>query len=91
VVLRGLVEEVLLLYPSNLGGTSFAYDCVKHIPDHATQSFSLDPLAYVRTQTITFLFTLLKERPEQEHNLLRLLVNKLVRCTTPKKHVSQLN
>jgi ribosome biogenesis protein MAK21 len=38
----------------------------------------LDPLLYIRTRTISFIFALLKERPEQEHNLLRLLVNKLV-------------
>lgn len=41
----------------------------------------MDPLLYVRTQSITFIFNLLKDRPEQEQNLLRLLVNKLVRMT----------
>ncbi|CAE6412353.1 unnamed protein product [Rhizoctonia solani] len=37
----------------------------------------LDPLPYIRTQTMSLIFTLLKEKPEQEQNLLRLLVNKL--------------
>ncbi|KAG6879074.1 hypothetical protein C0992_005354 [Termitomyces sp. T32_za158] len=41
------------------------------------ESLSLDPLQYVRTQSITLLFTLLRDKPEQEQNLLRLLVNKL--------------
>ncbi|KAI0776852.1 CBF/Mak21 family-domain-containing protein [Trametes elegans] len=41
------------------------------------ENFSLDPLAYVRTQTLAFLATLLRAQPEQEQNLLRLLVNKL--------------
>ena len=43
------------------------------------ETFSLDPLPYVRTQTLAFLATLLRAQPEQEQNLLRLLVNKLVR------------
>ncbi|KAI0808101.1 CBF/Mak21 family-domain-containing protein [Fomes fomentarius] len=41
------------------------------------ETFSLDPLTYVRTQTLAFLTTLLRSQPEQEQNLLRLLVNKL--------------
>ncbi|KAI0349845.1 CBF-domain-containing protein [Trametes cingulata] len=41
------------------------------------ETFSLDPLTYVRTQTLAFLATLLRAQPEQEQNLLRLLVNKL--------------
>ncbi|KAF9476112.1 CBF-domain-containing protein [Pholiota conissans] len=41
------------------------------------ETLSLDPLPYVRTQTITLIFTLLRDKPEQEQNLLRLLVNKL--------------
>ncbi|RPD58303.1 CBF-domain-containing protein [Lentinus tigrinus ALCF2SS1-7] len=41
------------------------------------ETFSLDPLPYVRTQTLAFLATLLRAQPEQEQNLLRLLVNKL--------------
>lgn len=47
------------------------------------QTYSLDPLPYVRTQALSFIATLLREKPEQEQNLLRLLVNKLVRsiCT----------
>ncbi|KAF7305180.1 CCAAT-box-binding transcriptional factor [Mycena kentingensis (nom. inval.)] len=41
------------------------------------ETLSLDPLPYVRTQAITLVCTLLREKPEQEQNLLRLLVNKL--------------
>ncbi|PIL32656.1 hypothetical protein GSI_05360 [Ganoderma sinense ZZ0214-1] len=41
------------------------------------ETFSLDPLNYVRTQTLAFLANLLRAQPEQEQNLLRLLVNKL--------------
>lgn len=37
----------------------------------------MDPLAYVRTQALSLTYTLLRDKPEQEHNLLRLLVNKL--------------
>ncbi|QRW12798.1 ribosome biogenesis protein [Ceratobasidium sp. AG-Ba] len=40
------------------------------------ETLSLDTLPYIRTQTMS-LITLLKEKPEQEQNLLRLLVNKL--------------
>ncbi|KAJ7184372.1 CBF/Mak21 family-domain-containing protein, partial [Mycena filopes] len=41
------------------------------------ETLSLDPLPYVRTQALTLISTLLREKPEQEQNLLRLLVNKL--------------
>lgn len=41
------------------------------------QTLSLDPLPYIRTQTLSLIFTLLREKPEQEQNLLRLLINKL--------------
>ncbi|KAK7687630.1 hypothetical protein QCA50_008844 [Cerrena zonata] len=41
------------------------------------ETYSLDTLPYVRTQSLAFIFTLLRDKPEQEQNLLRLLVNKL--------------
>ncbi|KAH9840749.1 CBF-domain-containing protein [Rhodofomes roseus] len=41
------------------------------------ETYSLDTLAYVRTQSLAFITALLKDQPEQEQNLLRLLVNKL--------------
>ncbi|KZT50478.1 CBF-domain-containing protein [Calocera cornea HHB12733] len=41
------------------------------------ESLLLDPLPFVRTQAMTLVSQLLKEKPEQEQNLLRLLVNKL--------------
>ena len=45
------------------------------------ETLSLDPLPYVRMQAMGLIFTLLCEKPEQEQNLLRLLVNKMV-CYT---------
>ncbi|KAI0278455.1 CBF/Mak21 family-domain-containing protein [Russula brevipes] len=41
------------------------------------EAFSQDPLPYVRTQSLPLIATLLRSNPEQEQNLLRLLVNKL--------------
>ncbi|EGN97244.1 hypothetical protein SERLA73DRAFT_92285 [Serpula lacrymans var. lacrymans S7.3] len=41
------------------------------------ETLSLDPLSYVRMQALSLIHNLLLEKPEQEHNLLRLLVNKL--------------
>ncbi|KAI0070805.1 CBF-domain-containing protein [Panus rudis PR-1116 ss-1] len=41
------------------------------------ETYSLDPLPYVRTQALGFIYALLRDKPEQEQNLLRLLVNKL--------------
>ena len=71
-----MVEEVFLLYFANFRG-KLAADL--YPPQVETfQTLSLDPLLYVRTQTITLIFTLLRDNPEQEQNLLRLLVNKLV-------------
>ncbi|KAE9406885.1 CBF-domain-containing protein [Gymnopus androsaceus JB14] len=59
------------------------------------ESLSLDPLAYVRTQTLNLIFTLLRDKPEQEQNLLRLLVNKLgdtdkAICSRASYHILQL-
>ena len=47
------------------------------------ETFSLDPLNYVRTQTLAFLANLLRAQPQQEQNLLHLRVNKLVSSQTP--------
>ncbi|KAH9946569.1 CBF-domain-containing protein [Amylocystis lapponica] len=59
------------------------------------ETFSLDPLNYVRTQSLAFISTLLREKPEQEQNLLRLLVNKLgdtekAICSRASYHLLQL-
>ncbi|KAJ7460928.1 CBF/Mak21 family-domain-containing protein [Mycena galericulata] len=59
------------------------------------ETLSLDPLPYVRTQALTLIFTLLREKPEQEQNLLRLLVNKLGDteksiCSRASHHLLQL-
>ncbi|KAF9005217.1 CBF/Mak21 family-domain-containing protein [Cyathus striatus] len=59
------------------------------------ETLSLDNLPYVRTQTINLIFTLLRDKPEQEQNLLRLLVNKLgdtdrTLCSRASYHLLQL-
>ncbi|KAJ6606393.1 CBF/Mak21 family-domain-containing protein [Mycena vulgaris] len=59
------------------------------------ETLSLDPLSYVRTQALTLIFTLLRDKPEQEQNLLRLLVNKLGDteksiCSRASHHLLQL-
>ncbi|KIY68192.1 CBF-domain-containing protein [Cylindrobasidium torrendii FP15055 ss-10] len=41
------------------------------------ETLTLDSLPYVRLQSLSLLFKLLRDKPEQEHNLLKLLVNKL--------------
>ncbi|KAG5646796.1 hypothetical protein DXG03_002173 [Asterophora parasitica] len=59
------------------------------------ETLSLDPLPYVRTQSLTLIFGLLRDKPEQEQNLLRLLVNKLgdtekALCSRASYHLLQL-
>ncbi|KAG2155206.1 ribosome biogenesis protein [Suillus bovinus] len=59
------------------------------------EGLSMDPLAYVRTQALSLTYTLLRDKPEQEHNLLRLLVNKLGDseksiCSRASYHILQL-
>ncbi|KAF9530090.1 hypothetical protein CPB83DRAFT_905635 [Crepidotus variabilis] len=59
------------------------------------ETLSLDPLPYIRTQTISLIFTLIRDKPEQEQNLLRLLVNKLgdtekSLCSRASYHLLQL-
>ncbi|KAJ7611600.1 CBF/Mak21 family-domain-containing protein [Roridomyces roridus] len=59
------------------------------------ETLSLDPLPYVRTQAINLIFALLRDKPEQEQNLLRLLVNKLgdtekSLCSRASHHLLQL-
>ena len=59
------------------------------------KTLSLDPLPYIRTQTLSLILTLLRDRPEQEQNLLRLLVNKLgdtekSLCSRASYHLLQL-
>ncbi|KZT38888.1 CBF-domain-containing protein [Sistotremastrum suecicum HHB10207 ss-3] len=41
------------------------------------ETLTADPLPYVRIRSTALIAALLKAKPEQEHNLLRLLVNKL--------------
>ena len=41
------------------------------------ENLAADLLPYVRTQALSLISNLLRNKPEQEHNLLKLLVNKL--------------
>ncbi|KAK3067519.1 RNA-binding ribosome biosynthesis protein mak21, partial [Teratosphaeriaceae sp. CCFEE 6253] len=41
------------------------------------EGWSNDEIPYSRSRALTYIFELLKDKPEQEENLLRLLVNKL--------------
>ncbi|KAF1943259.1 CBF-domain-containing protein [Clathrospora elynae] len=41
------------------------------------ETWSNDEIEYSRNRAVTFVWELLKEKPEQEENLLRLLINKL--------------
>ncbi|EEB06233.1 ribosome biogenesis protein Noc1 [Schizosaccharomyces japonicus yFS275] len=43
----------------------------------AIEVLTFDPLLFVKSQMVSTMFDLLKAKPEQEQNLLRLLVNKL--------------
>ncbi|BGP21238.1 CCAAT-box-binding transcription factor [Rhodotorula toruloides] len=43
----------------------------------ALEQMSVDPLPHPRTQAVMHLSSLLRDKPEQESNILRLLVNKL--------------
>lgn len=43
----------------------------------ALESWCSDEVDYARTRAVTYVWELLKDKPEQEENLLRLLVNKL--------------
>lgn len=43
----------------------------------ALESWCSDEVEYARTRAVTYVWELLKDKPEQEENLLRLLVNKL--------------
>jgi len=44
----------------------------------AIEGLSTDSLPFVRNHMISYIFELLRDKPEQEQLLLRLLVNKLV-------------
>jgi len=78
MVLRRLVEEVFLLRTPDLRGELFLSVCKYAFTQLDHKDLLHDPLSYVRTQTTSLVLTLLRDKPEQEQNLLRLLVNKLV-------------
>ena len=49
------------------------------LADLSPQVLSHDTLPFIRTQTLHIIFQLLSRNAEQEQNLMRLGVNKLVR------------
>src|SRR5690606_8063244 len=51
---------------------AFYFDVLKVLEEMST-----DQLPYARSNAVSYIAELLKEKPEQEANLLRLLVNKL--------------
>jgi hypothetical protein len=78
---------MVLRSPTYIGGASpfsitssvLSYRNERFVRD--SKALTADPLPYIRTQTLSLIFTLLKDRPEQEQNLLRLLIWKLVRVS----------
>jgi ribosome biogenesis protein MAK21 len=71
--LPGEVQDVHLLYWAYEDWLKKTYFEVLK----ALESWANDEVEYARSRAITFIWELLKEKPEQEDNLLRLLVNKL--------------
>ena len=71
--LPGDLQESQLIYWAYEDWLKHAYfDILKIL-----ESWSNDEVEYSRSRSINFIFELLKEKPEQEENLLRLLIHKL--------------
>ncbi|OCB86684.1 CBF-domain-containing protein [Sanghuangporus baumii] len=68
----GVTDKYLLLWYFEDWLKKYFYTILQTL-----ETLSLDPLPYVRLQAMALIFTLLRDKPEQEQNLLRLLVNKL--------------
>ncbi|KAN0059992.1 RNA-binding ribosome biosynthesis protein mak21 [Thecaphora frezii] len=64
------VHLLLWAFEDHLKKYYFTYLQILEVQSH-------DPIAFVRKQAVTQIFLLLRDKPEQEQNLLRLLVNKL--------------
>ncbi|KAL4252111.1 CBF/MAK21 family protein [Abortiporus biennis] len=99
--LRYLRDQPLLLHPQATDQHLVAWyfeDWLKKYFFSILQileTYSLDTLVYVRTQALGFISTLLRDKPEQEQNLLRLMVNKLgdtekAVCSRASYHILQL-
>ncbi len=75
---RRLVQEVhLFATPILEVGRSLAFWWLSS--SFGMQRLSLDILPCIRTQGAALILILLKDRPEQEQNIFRALVSKLVR------------
>ncbi|KAL5529557.1 hypothetical protein ACEPAG_5542 [Sanghuangporus baumii] len=68
----GVTDKYLLLWYFEDWLKKYFYTILQTL-----ETLSLDPLPYIRLQAMALIFTLLRDKPEQEQNLLRLLVNKL--------------
>ena len=89
--LNGLLPDRKLRYFKNQPGLSMMINkrtlAIFYFEDYVKKLFfkilevlekiSHDPIIHVRSQTLTHIFDLIKSKPEQEFNLLRLGVNKL--------------
>ena len=51
------------------------------------ETLAADALPYVRSQALSLICNLLRNKPEQEHNLLKLLVNKLASALSLSHHL----
>ncbi|GAA95277.1 uncharacterized protein L969DRAFT_92464 [Mixia osmundae IAM 14324] len=69
---RKLIEQYLLLWAFEDWLKKWFFELLQ-----VAESFSSDPLPFVRGQALAHFAALLAATPEQEQNLLRLLVNKL--------------
>ncbi|KAL5489969.1 MAK21 [Sanghuangporus weigelae] len=68
----GVTDKYLLLWYFEDWLKKYFYTILQTL-----ETLSLDPLPYVRLQAMALIFILLRDKSEQEQNLLRLLVNKL--------------
>ncbi|EPX72936.1 ribosome biogenesis protein Noc1 [Schizosaccharomyces octosporus yFS286] len=69
---QGVTDEHLMVWAFESYLKSFYFKYIQHV-----EVLSFDPLMFVKSQMLSTMFDLLKGKPEQEQNLLRLLVNKL--------------
>jgi len=70
---KGMSDIHLLVWAYEDWLKNFYFEVLKCLEQLCT-----DQLVYARTHAVGYVYTLLKEKPEQEANLLRVLVNKLV-------------
>ncbi|EPY52479.1 ribosome biogenesis protein Noc1 [Schizosaccharomyces cryophilus OY26] len=69
---QGVTDEHLMVWAFESFLKTFYFKYIQHI-----EVLSFDPLMFVKSQMLSTIYDLLKGKPEQEQNLLRLLVNKL--------------